>query len=143
MIDLTWRSVSVAIDELFHLALVERNVAERTLRLHRLVQVGCLERATKSQEHFEAATQLLLVKFPSQYEKKYNDDEWLMYERYIPQVLALTRNYNDYQSKSQPLRPNVFFVQLLAVAVKYDSWPPFLFIELSSAAQYMITTPRT
>ncbi|KAL8658195.1 MAG: hypothetical protein Q9226_001193 [Calogaya cf. arnoldii] len=52
-----------------------------------------------------------------QRENEYNDDEWLVYERYIPQVLALMSSYNDSQSNARPLKPNMDFVNLLAVAV--------------------------
>ena len=97
---------------------MRNNIEQGTFRLHRLVQVEYRARLVDPQKEFEAATQLLLQKFPSQRERKYNDDEWLIYERYIPQVLALTRNYNASQSKPRPLKPNMDFVHLLADAVK-------------------------
>ncbi|KAH8803590.1 hypothetical protein F5884DRAFT_510069 [Xylogone sp. PMI_703] len=68
-----------------------------------------------SQENFEAATKLLLDKFPSQRSNVYDDDEFLLYERYIPQVLALAKSY-DSQTKSDHLKPTMDFVSLLANA---------------------------
>ncbi|KAL8853088.1 MAG: hypothetical protein Q9221_002119 [Calogaya cf. arnoldii] len=110
-------SLADALDELTHHALVRKNTTQGTFRLHRLVQMEYRSRLANPQDAFDTATQLLLGKFPSQRENKYNDDEWLTYERYMPQVLALTRNYNNSQSKARPLKPNMDFVNLLAVAV--------------------------
>ena len=121
VLDLTWSSLADALDELTHHALVRKNIAQGTFHLHRLVQVEYRARLANPQEKFEAATLMLLEKLPSQRENKYNDDEWLIYERYIPQVLALVKNYNASQRKSWPLKPNMDFVHLLAVAVKYIS----------------------
>jgi len=72
------------------------------------------------QEHFEAATKLLLGRFPSQRSNKHDDEEWVLYERYIPQVLALAKNYSDSQKKANALKPNMDFVSLLVDAAKYD-----------------------
>ncbi|KAK2596203.1 hypothetical protein QQS21_006351 [Conoideocrella luteorostrata] len=68
------------------------------------------------QEEFKAATELLLQKFPSQRSNKYDNDEWILYEHYIPQLLALARNYIESQVKPNPLRPTMDFVSLLANA---------------------------
>ena len=137
-----WSSLADAIDELTHHALVRKNITQGTFRLHRLVQIEYRARLANPQEDFEAATRLLLEKFPSQRENKYDDDEWLIYERYIPHVLALVRNYNDSQANSQPLKPNMDFINLLSVAVKFVSLSSTLFLWLNEAVQYMITTPR-
>ena len=94
-------------------------------RLHRLVQVEYRARMSNPQEAFEAATQLLLEKFPSPRENTYDDDEWLTYKRYIPQVLALMKNYNDSQSKPRSLVPTMDFVSLLAASVKCVAHVPF------------------
>lgn len=72
------------------------------------------------QQEFEAATELLLTKFPDEGSNKYDDDELLATERYMPQVLALRRNYNESQANDSPLKPNMSFVRLLTVAAKYD-----------------------
>ena len=117
-LNLTWSRLADALDELSHHALIRKNITEGTFRLHRLVQLEYRVRLADPQEDFDAATKLLLEKFPSQGENKYNDEEWLIYERYIPQVLALARNYNDFQTKATPLRPKMNFITLLAVAVK-------------------------
>ncbi|KAI0857704.1 hypothetical protein F4860DRAFT_505886 [Xylaria cubensis] len=69
-----------------------------------------------AQEHFEAATRLFLEKFPSQQSSKFDDEAWLTVERYVPQVLALVKNYNESQSKLDPLKPNMDFVHLLGNA---------------------------
>ncbi|KAI4279470.1 MAG: hypothetical protein L6R38_005037 [Xanthoria sp. 2 TBL-2021] len=111
-------SLADALNELTHHTLVSKNITQGTFRLHRLVQLEYRSRIANPQHIFESATQLLLEKFPSQRENKYNDDKWLTYERYIPQVLALMSNYNDSQSNARPLKPNIDFVNLLAVAVK-------------------------
>lgn len=71
------------------------------------------------QEQFEAATKLLLGKLPRERANKYDDDEWALYERYIPQVLALAKNYNDSQKKPDAPRANMDFVNLLVNAAKY------------------------
>lgn len=74
---------------------------------------------SNKQEEFEAAIKLLLDKFPSQRNSLFDDDEWLLFEKYVPQVLALARNYNDSQKKPNPLTPNMEFVHLLTNASKY------------------------
>lgn len=71
------------------------------------------------QEKFNATVKLLLSKFPSERANQYDDEEWVLYERYVPQVLALTRNYNDSQGGSQPIKPTMDFVLLLVNAAKY------------------------
>lgn len=73
------------------------------------------------QENFNAAIRLLLEKFPSQRSSKFDDEAWLTVERYIPQVLALAKNYNESQSKPNALQPNMDFVRLLGYAAKYES----------------------
>lgn len=70
------------------------------------------------QEEFEAATRLLLSKFPSERSNKYDNDELVLYERYIPQVLSLARNYNESLLKPRPLKPNRDFISLLVNAAK-------------------------
>lgn len=105
-----------ALDELTHHALVRRNIEEDTFRVHRLVQSEYRARMNSPQEHFEAATQLLLEKFPSERSNQYDNEEWLLYERYIPQVIALTRNFVDSQAKPNPLKPTMDFVSLLTNA---------------------------
>jgi hypothetical protein len=50
-------------------------------------------------EKFEAATKLLLSKLPRDLSNKFNDEEWILYERYIPQALALAGTYNDSQTE--------------------------------------------
>ncbi len=51
-----------------------------------------------SQESFEAAVKLLLSKLPRDRSNKYVDEEFILYERYIPQALALAHNYKDSKS---------------------------------------------
>jgi hypothetical protein len=70
------------------------------------------------QEKFEAATKLLLSKLPRDLSNKFDDEEWILYERYIPQTLALAGNYNDSQTKPKPLIPNMDFVILMVNAAK-------------------------
>jgi hypothetical protein len=70
------------------------------------------------QEHFEAAVKLLLSKLPRDRSNKYDDEEWALYERYIPQALAIANNYKDSQTKPAPLRPNMDFVALMVNAAK-------------------------
>lgn len=70
------------------------------------------------QDIFEAAIRLLLEKFPSQRSNKYNDEEWILYDQYIPQVLVLAGNYNDSQGKKNALYPTMNFVSLLTNAAK-------------------------
>ncbi|KAI0115622.1 hypothetical protein GGR51DRAFT_503594 [Nemania sp. FL0031] len=109
-------SLGDALEELTHHALVRRNIDQGSFRIHRLVQREYQARIEDAQQQFEAATKLLLDKFPSQRANKYDDDEWIICERYIPQVLALTRNYEDSQSRTKPLKPSMDFVSLLANA---------------------------
>ncbi|CAG8978829.1 hypothetical protein HYALB_00013203 [Hymenoscyphus albidus] len=70
----------------------------------------------KRQETFEATTRLLLGKFPRERDNKYDDEEWILYEMYIPQVIALAKNYMDSITKPNPLRANMDFVNLLVNA---------------------------
>ncbi|KAL3463576.1 P-loop containing nucleoside triphosphate hydrolase protein [Aspergillus heterothallicus] len=86
-------SLDDALEELTHHALIRRNIEEGSFRIHRLVQAECRARMKNPQEEFEAATKLLLSKFPSERSNKYDNEEWILYERYIPQVLYLARNY--------------------------------------------------
>ncbi|KAI0139030.1 hypothetical protein F4776DRAFT_47404 [Hypoxylon sp. NC0597] len=102
-----------AIEELTHHALVRKNIEQGSFRIHRLVQAEYRARMDNAQEEFEAATKLLLAKIPSQRSSKFDNEEWLLYERYIPQVIALAKNYNDSQTKPKPLRPTMDFVRLL------------------------------
>ncbi|KAJ8124006.1 hypothetical protein ONZ43_g173 [Nemania bipapillata] len=71
------------------------------------------------QKRFEATAQFLLEKFPRERENKYDNEEWVLYETYIPQVLALAANYNDSQSKPDPLIANMDFVNLLVNAANW------------------------
>ncbi|KAI1410375.1 hypothetical protein F5Y13DRAFT_192236 [Hypoxylon sp. FL1857] len=102
-----------AIEELTHHALARKNIEQDSFRIHRLVQAEYRARMDNAQEEFEAAIRLLLMKIPSQRSSKFNDEEWLLYERYIPQVIALAKNYNDSQTKPNPLKPTMDFVRLL------------------------------
>ncbi|KAI0377693.1 hypothetical protein F5Y04DRAFT_263483 [Hypomontagnella monticulosa] len=102
-----------AIEELTHHALVKRNIQQGSFRVHRLVQAEYRTRMDDPQEEFEAAVTLLLGKIPSQSSTKFDNDEWIMYERYIPQVLSLAKHYRDSQTKPNPLKPNMDFVRLL------------------------------
>ncbi|CAH0056955.1 unnamed protein product [Clonostachys solani] len=102
-----------AIESLTHHALVRKNIEKGTFRVHRLVQAEFRLRTENKQEHFEAAIQLLLEKFPSQREKNFGNKFWILYEKYLPQVLALVKNYNSSQGKPDPLRPTKSFVILL------------------------------
>lgn len=70
------------------------------------------------QEQFEAATRLLLSKFQAERLNKYDNEEWILYERYIPQVLSIARNYNESLLKPRPLEPNKDFIGLLVNAAK-------------------------
>lgn len=70
------------------------------------------------QEKFEAATKLLLNQLPSERSNQYNDAEWVLYDRYIPQVMSLVRNYKDSQSQRTPLKADMDFVRLLVNAAK-------------------------
>jgi hypothetical protein len=74
--------------ELRRAALVADNPKSDTKswRMHRLVQEVCLFRTKNVQEHFEAAVTLLLVKLPSGRCNTYDNDDWLVYERYVPHV---------------------------------------------------------
>ncbi|KAI8304277.1 hypothetical protein K4K61_006265 [Colletotrichum sp. SAR11_59] len=105
-----------ALEELTHHALVRKNIEKDTFRIHRLVQSEYRVRMDDRQEQFDAATRLLLQKFPGERDNKYDDDEWILYEKYIPQVLALSKNYADSQSKANPLKANMDFVNLLVNA---------------------------
>ncbi|KAK6213364.1 putative pfs domain-containing protein [Colletotrichum tabaci] len=104
------------LEELTHHALVRRNLEEATFRIHRLVQSEYRARMEDRQKQFEASTKLLLEKFPGERENKYDDDEWILYEKYIPQVLALAKNYNDSQTRPDPLKGSMDFVNLLVNA---------------------------
>lgn len=97
-----------------------------------------------SQEYFEAATKLLLAKLPSERSNKYDDDEFALYELYIPQVLALERSYNDSQQKTNPLKPNMNFVKLLVNAAKYANEVGTLGEKRAkiSLVRYMTTTQQ-
>ncbi|KAF2753267.1 hypothetical protein EJ05DRAFT_504920 [Pseudovirgaria hyperparasitica] len=106
-----------ALEQLTHHALIRKNIDEGTFRIHRLVQSEYRSRMENPQEQFEAATRLLLEKFPPERSNQYNDEEWLIYERYIPSVLALVRDYNDSQKNKSRIKPNMNFVKLLANAV--------------------------
>lgn len=115
------RRFDEALEQLRHHALVRKNIEQDSLRMHRLVQSEYRARMDHPQEKFDAATELLLDKFPSERSNRYDDDEWLRYEKYIPQVLALMRNYNDSQKQeSHTLKPNMHFVMLLVNAAKYE-----------------------
>ncbi|KAI0888151.1 uncharacterized protein GGS22DRAFT_185531 [Annulohypoxylon maeteangense] len=102
-----------AIEELTHHALVRKNIEHGSFRIHRLVQAEYRARMENPQEEFEAAIKLLLDKLPSQDSSKFDDKEWLLYKRYIPQVLALLKNYDDSQTDPNPLKPTMDFVRLL------------------------------
>ncbi|KAI1654754.1 hypothetical protein F4813DRAFT_194925 [Daldinia decipiens] len=102
-----------AIEELTRHSLVRRNIQQRSYRIHRLVQAGYRAKLDNPQQEFEAAVELLLEKIPSQRSSKFDNDEWILYEKYIPQVLSLVKNYNDSQTKPKPLKPNENFVRLL------------------------------
>ncbi|KAI1097155.1 P-loop containing nucleoside triphosphate hydrolase protein [Jackrogersella minutella] len=106
-------SLGDAVEELTHHALVRKNIAQSSFRIHRLVQAEYRARTDDPQEDFEAAIKLLLEKIPSQRSSKFNNEEWMLYERYIPQVLALAKNYNDSQANPKPLEPTMDFVRLL------------------------------
>ncbi|KAK1455472.1 hypothetical protein CMEL01_04232 [Colletotrichum melonis] len=109
-------SLAEALEELTHHALVRKNIDKDTFRIHRLVQSEYRARMDDRQEQFDAATKLLLRKFPGERENKYDNEEWILYEKYIPQVLALSRNYADSQSKPNPLKASMDFVNLLVNA---------------------------
>lgn len=79
---------------------------------------------TNPQEEFEAVTKLLLGKFPRERSNKYDDEEWILYQRYIPQVLALSKNYIDSQTNPNALKPTMDFVNLLVNAAKYTTKLP-------------------
>lgn len=100
---------------------------------------------TNPQEEFEAATKLLLGKFPRERSNKYDDEEWILYERYIPQVLALSKNYANSQTKPNALKPNMDFVNLLVNAAKYTADCSLLLrANLTDLlVLYMITTLQT
>lgn len=102
-----------AIEELTRHSLVRRNIQQRSFRIHRLVQAGYRAKLENPQQEFEAAIKLLLEKIPSQRSSRFDNDEWILYEKYIPQVLSLVKNYNDSQTKPKPLKPNEDFVRLL------------------------------
>ncbi|KAI1458139.1 hypothetical protein F4805DRAFT_474585 [Annulohypoxylon moriforme] len=106
-------SLGDAIEELTHHALVRKNIEQNSFRIHRLVQAEYRARMDNPQEEFEAAIKLLLGKLPSQGSSKFDNDEWLLYKRYIPQVLALVKNYEDSQTNPNPLKPTMDFVRLL------------------------------
>ncbi len=102
-----------------------KTIVEFTFRTHRLVQAEYRARMDNRQEHFEATIKLLLGKLPHERANEYHDEEWVLYERYIPQVLALTNNFNDSQSTSDPLKANMSFVNLLVNAAKYAPNCPY------------------
>ncbi|KAI0104454.1 hypothetical protein F4814DRAFT_430828 [Daldinia grandis] len=102
-----------AIEELTRHSLVRRNIQERSFRIHRLVQAGYRAKLENPQQEFEAAVELLLKKIPSQRSSRFDNNEWILYEKYIPQVLSLVKNYNESQTKPKPLKPNSDFVRLL------------------------------
>ncbi|KAI1087828.1 hypothetical protein F5B19DRAFT_46663 [Rostrohypoxylon terebratum] len=106
-------SLGDAIEELSHQALVRKNIEQRSFRVHRLVQAEYRARMDNPQEDFENAIKLLLDKLPSQDSSKFDDDEWILYKRYIPQVLELAKNYEDSQTQPSPLKPTIDFVRLL------------------------------
>ncbi|KAK1636215.1 hypothetical protein BDP81DRAFT_406959, partial [Colletotrichum phormii] len=109
-------SLGEALEELTHHALVRKNIEKDTFRIHCLVQSEYRARMDDRQEQFDAATKLLLRKFPGECENKYDDDEWILYEKYIPQVLALSKNYADSQTKPNPLKASMDFVNLVNAA---------------------------
>ncbi|KAK0631075.1 hypothetical protein B0T17DRAFT_239362 [Bombardia bombarda] len=69
--------------------------------------------ADHRQEQFEADTKLLLGKLPHERANKYDNEEWALLEKYVPQVLELAKSYNDSQEKPNPLKANMDFVNLL------------------------------
>ena len=70
------------------------------------------------QESFESAIKLLLSKLPGDRFNKYVNEEWILYEWYLPQALALAHNYTNSQTKPNPLKPNIDFVALMVSAAK-------------------------
>lgn len=106
-------SLGDALEELTRHALVRKNIEQRSFRIHRLVQAEYRARMDNPQEDFENAIKLLLDKLPSQDSSKFDDDEWILYKRYIPQVLQLAKNYEDSQTQPNPLKPTMNFVRLL------------------------------
>ena len=114
---------------------MKKNIDQDNYRLHRLVQSEYLARMENLQEEFEAATKLLLDKFPSQRDSTFDDDQWLLFERYVPQVLALARNFNESQKKSSPLIPNMDFVHLLTNAAKCIPPKRLLLMKLTNVSQ--------
>lgn len=73
------------------------------------------------QEEFDAATKLLLGKLPHERANKYDNEEWMLLEKYMPQVLALAANYRDSQDRPDPLEANMDFVNLVVNAAKYGN----------------------
>ncbi|KAI0898720.1 hypothetical protein F4806DRAFT_506706 [Annulohypoxylon nitens] len=106
-------SLGDALEELTRHALVRKNIEKRSFRIHRLVQAEYRARTDNPQEDFENAIKLLLDKLPSQDSSKFDDDEWILYKRYIPQVLQLAKNYEYSQTQPNPLKPTMNFVRLL------------------------------
>ncbi len=98
--------------------MLRRNLDQDTFRIHRLVQAEYRARVENPQEKFEAAVKLLLLRLPNNYANKNNNDQWVLYDRYIPQVLALANHYNESQTKPKPLKPTMDFISLLANAVR-------------------------
>ncbi|OHE96718.1 hypothetical protein CORC01_08035 [Colletotrichum orchidophilum] len=72
------------------------------------------------QEQFDAATKLLVRRFPGERENKHDDEEWILCGKYIPQVLTLSKNYVDSQTKSRPLKTSMNFINLLVNAAKSE-----------------------
>ncbi|KAK7990146.1 hypothetical protein PG989_010461 [Apiospora arundinis] len=105
------------LEELTHHGLVRKNIESSTFRIHRLVQSEFRARMDNPQEKFEAAVKILLDKFPPERGNEYNDEEWILYERYIPQVLSLVGNYKESKKQAVPLKADMNFVRLLANAV--------------------------
>jgi hypothetical protein len=82
------RSLGDALEELTRHSLLRRNLEEDTFRIHRLVPSEYQARMGNAQEKFDAAVKLLLLKLPYKFANKNNNDNWILYDRYIPQVLA-------------------------------------------------------
>jgi hypothetical protein len=99
---------------LIDLALISVDSITETVSLHRLVQAEFRFYMTEPdrQDNFDAAVVLLLGVFPSRGGSRVIDKDWPTAERYIPQVLALIRNYRE----EQPLRSSSNLCNLICDA---------------------------
>jgi hypothetical protein len=94
---------------------------EPALSIHRSLKQALLykldEDPEKRQKRFDRAFELVRHVFPRQspYRAPVNN-LWLVYEKYLPQVLSL---HTSYVSSNTPLAPSLAFTELLSDAGNY------------------------